>query len=119
MEFFDSVLDLVGEGIDCVMDGVIAVGEFAEEQVYRQGRACTCTGRHFRLTLFFQAAFRRPFPYTQPEKAVFIGDSKWQNKFDRKTAANKNSLDAISRLFCYQIPPVSSGIFRRPTFEVV
>jgi hypothetical protein len=31
MEFFDSVLDLVGEGIDCVMDGVIAVDEFAEE----------------------------------------------------------------------------------------
>ena len=31
MEFFDSVLDLVGEGIDCVMDGIIAVGEFAEE----------------------------------------------------------------------------------------
>ena len=35
------------------------------------------------------------------KRLFFIGDSKWQNKFDRKAAANKNSLDAISRLFCY------------------
>lgn len=31
MGFFEGIFDLVGEGIDCVMDGVIAVGEFAEE----------------------------------------------------------------------------------------
>lgn len=31
MGFFEDIFDLVGEGIDCVMDGVIAVGEFAEE----------------------------------------------------------------------------------------
>lgn len=31
MGFFEGIVDLVGEGIDCVMDGVIAVGEFAEE----------------------------------------------------------------------------------------
>lgn len=31
MGFFESIVDLVGEGIDCVMDGVIAAGEFAEE----------------------------------------------------------------------------------------
>lgn len=31
MGFFENIFDLVGEGIDCVMDGVIAVGEFAEE----------------------------------------------------------------------------------------
>lgn len=30
MGFFEGIFDLVGEGIDCVMDGVIAVGEFAE-----------------------------------------------------------------------------------------
>ena len=31
MGFFEGIFDLVGEGIDCAMDGVIAVGEFAEE----------------------------------------------------------------------------------------
>lgn len=31
MGFFEDIFDLVGEGIDCVMDRVIAVGEFAEE----------------------------------------------------------------------------------------
>ena len=31
MGFFEGIFDLVGEGIYCVMDGVIAVGEFAEE----------------------------------------------------------------------------------------
>lgn len=31
MGFFEGIFDLIGEGIDCVMDGVIAVGEFAEE----------------------------------------------------------------------------------------
>lgn len=31
MGFFESIVDLVGEGIDCVMDGVIVAGEFAEE----------------------------------------------------------------------------------------
>lgn len=31
MGFFEGIFDLVGEGIDCVMDRVIAVGEFAEE----------------------------------------------------------------------------------------
>lgn len=31
MGFFEGIFDLVGEGIDCVMDGVIAAGEFAEE----------------------------------------------------------------------------------------
>lgn len=31
MGFFEGIFDLVGEGIDCVMDGVIAVGEFSEE----------------------------------------------------------------------------------------
>ena len=31
MEFFDNIVDLVVEGMGCVVDGVIAVSDFVEE----------------------------------------------------------------------------------------
>ena len=65
MGFLRVFLTWYGEGIDCVMDGVIAVGEFAEEHPVghiaggersheRYGgmveckNDCHCTGRHRR-----------------------------------------------------------------------